>query len=98
MGMRFSLSNIGRLLVVIISLTHAIDIAKLAGGTEKKKAGTVIEYELTKMPSHINEDIAKPKNAMEVFMNTILTDKHGASVLKLPTGSKLGQIKEVPEP
>jgi hypothetical protein len=48
MGMRCSLSNIGRLLIVIISLTHAIGINKL--GQEKKKAGTVIEYELTKVP------------------------------------------------
>jgi hypothetical protein len=95
MGKRFNLSRVGRLLVVIISLTHAIDIAKMLSGTEVKKPNAVIEYELTKVPAKHKE--ITPADAMDVFMSTILNDKHGAMIYQMPKGAKLGQIKEAPQ-
>ena len=95
MGMGFNHSNLGRLLVLIISLVHAVDRAKFVGGGSEKKAGTFIEYELSKVPS--KHDEFRPEDAMDVFMQTILSDKHGAMIYQLPTGAKLGQIKEAPQ-
>ena len=95
MGMGLNHSNLGRLLVLIISLVHAVDIAKSPGGGSVKKAGTFIEYEVSKVPS--KHDEFRPKNAMDVFMQTILSEKHGAMIYQLPTGAKLGQIKEAPQ-
>ena len=74
--------------MLLISLTYAVDIAKLPGQTEIKKPSTVIEYELTQVPSKHKQK--RPMSAMEVYSNYILSDKYGAMIATLPNGQKLG--------